>query len=69
LFLLYQWDVTGQPLASLYEGEVDDFAVYCPETCAVYLTPMEDLPIRVRGALRVEPPKNRQQKFIRFADR
>ena len=22
-FLLYQWDVTGQPLASLYEGEVD----------------------------------------------
>jgi N utilization substance protein B len=21
LFLLYQWDVTGQPLASLYEGE------------------------------------------------
>jgi N utilization substance protein B len=26
LFLLYQWDVTGQPLASLYEGEVDDWA-------------------------------------------
>jgi len=26
LFLLYQWDVTGQPLASLYEGEVDSFA-------------------------------------------
>jgi N utilization substance protein B len=26
LFLLYQWDVTGQPLASLYEGEVDAFA-------------------------------------------
>ena len=26
LFLLYQWDVTGQPLASLYEGEVDDYA-------------------------------------------
>jgi transcription antitermination protein NusB len=26
LFLLYQWDVTGQPLTSLYEGEVDDFA-------------------------------------------
>jgi N utilization substance protein B len=24
--LLYQWDVTGQPLASLYEGEVDDYA-------------------------------------------
>jgi N utilization substance protein B len=26
LFLLYQWDVTGQPLASLHEGEVDAFA-------------------------------------------
>jgi N utilization substance protein B len=26
LFLLYQWDVTGEPLASLYEGEVDDYA-------------------------------------------
>jgi N utilization substance protein B len=26
LFLLYQWDVTGQPLASLHEGEVDEYA-------------------------------------------
>jgi len=26
LFLLYQWDVTGTPLASLYEGEVDAWA-------------------------------------------
>ena len=26
LFLLYQWDVTGQPLASLYEGEADEYA-------------------------------------------
>src|ERR687883_2078800 len=25
-FLLYQWDVTGRPLASLYDGEVDDWA-------------------------------------------
>jgi N utilization substance protein B len=25
-FLLYQWDVTGRPLASLYEGEIDDWA-------------------------------------------
>jgi len=25
-FLLYQWDLTGQPLASLYEGDVDEFA-------------------------------------------
>ena len=26
LFLLYQWDVTVQPLGSLYEGEPDEFA-------------------------------------------
>jgi N utilization substance protein B len=26
LFLLYQWDITGQPLTSLYEGEVDAYA-------------------------------------------
>jgi N utilization substance protein B len=26
LFLLYQWDLTGQPLAALYEGDVDPFA-------------------------------------------
>jgi transcription antitermination protein NusB len=26
LFLLYQWDLTQQPLASLYEGDVDPFA-------------------------------------------
>jgi N utilization substance protein B len=34
LFLLYQWDVTGQPLASLYEGEVDPFAGETAEAVA-----------------------------------
>ena len=34
LFLLYQWDVTGQPLASLYEGEVDDYARSLAEAVA-----------------------------------
>ena len=34
LFLLYQWDVTGQPLASLYEGEVDSFARETAEAVA-----------------------------------
>ena len=27
LFLLYQWDLTEQPLASLFDGEPDAFAV------------------------------------------
>jgi len=26
LFLLYQWDLTGKPMASLYDGEPDEFA-------------------------------------------
>jgi transcription antitermination protein NusB len=26
VFLLYQWDVSGRPLGSLYEGEVDPYA-------------------------------------------
>ena len=34
LFLLYQWDVTSQPIASLYEGEVDEFASETAEAVA-----------------------------------
>jgi len=34
LFLLYQWDVTRQPLASLYEGEVDPYARETAEAVA-----------------------------------
>lgn len=26
VFLLYQWDLTRRPLASLYEGEIDPYA-------------------------------------------
>jgi N utilization substance protein B len=25
VFMLFQWDVTGRPLGSLYEGEVDEY--------------------------------------------
>ena len=31
LFLLYQWDLTGQPLTTLYEGTPDAFAVQLAE--------------------------------------
>ncbi|HXF97522.1 MAG TPA: transcription antitermination factor NusB [Gaiellaceae bacterium] len=34
LFLLYQWDLTGQPLASLYEGEPDEYAAALAEAVA-----------------------------------
>ena len=31
LFLLYQWDLTGQPLASLFDGDPNEFAVQLAE--------------------------------------
>jgi transcription antitermination protein NusB len=47
LFLLYQWDVTGQPLASLYEGEIDPFARQLAEAVAART---EDLDRRLTEA-------------------
>jgi transcription antitermination protein NusB len=47
LFLLYQWDVTGQPLASLYEGEVDAFA---RETAEAVVTDAPELDARITEA-------------------
>ena len=58
---------TGQPLASLYEGEVDEFAIFCPELGAVYVLPLEDIQAKRRGSLRVEPAKNNQAKGVRQA--
>lgn len=46
---------------------VDYFAVYCPQTCGVYLIPITVLPNRVSAALRVTPARNNQRRFIRFA--
>ena len=43
-FLLYQWDLTGQPLASLYEGEPDEFAT---ELAGAVSARAEDLDRRV----------------------
>ena len=42
LFLLYQWDVTGQPLASLYEGEVDPFARELAEAVAAQADELDE---------------------------
>jgi hypothetical protein len=50
-----------------YRGQVDCFAVYCPETQGMYLVPIEDLRVRVQAALRVEPCRNNQQKCVRLA--
>jgi transcription antitermination protein NusB len=34
LFMLFQWDVTGKPLGSTYEGEVNEFARETAEAVA-----------------------------------
>jgi N utilization substance protein B len=41
LFVLYQWDVTGQPLASLHEGELDPYATELVEGVAAEYTEID----------------------------
>ena len=48
-FLLYQWDVTGQPLTSLYEGDVDDWA---RETAEHVAREAPDLDVQITAAAR-----------------
>lgn len=50
-----------------YRGEVDYFAVYCPPLDRTYLVPVEDVGAS-HGCLRVDAPKNQQQKAIRWAN-
>jgi transcription antitermination protein NusB len=47
LFLLYQSDVTGRPLASLYEGEIDEFA---RETAEAVIADAQELDRRITAA-------------------
>ena len=50
-----------------YDGEIDAFAVYCPETCGVYLVPFDDITVTRFCYLRVEPSKNNQVQRVRWA--
>jgi hypothetical protein len=50
-----------------YRGQVDYFGVHCPETAGVYLVPIEDLQVRVKAILRVEPSRNNQCRGVRLA--
>jgi N utilization substance protein B len=36
VFVLYQWDVTGTPLGSLYEGDVDEYTRRVVEAVAAH---------------------------------
>jgi hypothetical protein len=50
-----------------YQGEVEYFAVYCPDTRRAYLIPIEHLPLRREGTLRVDAARNGQKRRIRLA--
>ena len=50
-----------------YAGQIDEFAVFCPETQGVYSIPIEDVPNRRCGRLRVDFPRNNQLNGVRFA--
>jgi len=49
LFLLYQWDLTGQPLSSLYEGEPDEFALDLARAVSARSEPLD---LRITEAAR-----------------
>ena len=57
LVLLYQWDVTGQELASLHEGEVDDYSRELAEAVIEVTGSKSEI---VYEALPTDDPKVRQ---------
>jgi N utilization substance protein B len=49
LFLLYQWDLTGQPIGANYEGEVDEFARGLAEAVVERATELDERISEVSG--------------------
>ena len=49
-----------------YFGQIDAFAVYCPELDASFLVPIEDIHARQVAALRVSEPASKQRVGIRW---
>ncbi len=47
VFMLFQWDVTGRPLGSLYEGEVDSYTRQLADAVTVRA---EELDARITSA-------------------
>lgn len=41
VFMLFQWDVTGRPLGSLYEGEVDEYTRRLAEAVAGHVAELD----------------------------
>jgi transcription antitermination protein NusB len=42
VFMLFQWDVTGRPLGSLYEGEVDPYTLRLAEAVTGRAAELDD---------------------------
>ncbi len=42
LFLLYQWDLTGQPMATLFDGEPDAFALQLADAVAAQAPELDE---------------------------
>jgi hypothetical protein len=49
-----------------YRRQIDYFAVYCPEIRGVYLIPVDAVGM-TQANLRLTPPKNGQEKYVRWA--
>ena len=57
---------TKQTITRNYIGEVDYFAVYCPENKGIYMVPCDET-TRGHTTLRLRPTANNQAKRIRWA--
>lgn len=49
LFLLYQWDLTRQPIGTNYDGEIDDFARGLAEAVAAHAVELDERISAVSG--------------------
>lgn len=58
---------TKKAIVRGYEGEIDIFLVFCPDTGKVYVVPIEEA-TRAQGSLRVEPTSNGQESGVRWAE-
>jgi hypothetical protein len=50
-----------------YAGQIDAFAVYCPQNDKSYLIPIDAVQTTMMARLRIEPAKNGQSWHVRWA--
>ena len=56
----------GKPRRT-YDGQIELFAVYCPDNDAVYVIPIKEVDVSTELSLRVASPKNSQSLRVRWA--